>query len=248
MTKEHIDTTGGYVLFDNKEVNGISPGSLPFPEPKRDSKDVTTTKDRVKKKGLKILDPGDAKFSGIYIPGDEGQMAIRAASDDLEEHTIQVIVPESGLTFEYQAYVSAEYPSEEDENTLTFNVNLDVTGGFKRSTDFAGITSIAGSAVGVAHYPSTANSALEASVKDVTILEASGITTDGIKVTAASSSYIGVSYDNGSTWTKLTSGTGSSIPTANFPAGGGIVRALVKVMEDLKATRFVNVFIAKASA
>lgn len=248
MAKEHIDTTLSTVSIDGTDIGGISPGSLPFPEPKRDTKDVTTIKDTVKRKGLKILDPGDTKFSGIYIPGDAGQIALYAASNDAQEHTIQITVPEAGLVFEYQAYVAADYPTEEDENTLSLNVNLEVTGGFVRSTAFAGITSIAGSGVGITHYPSTAGTALGEDDNDVFMIEASGVSTDSLKVTAASSSYIGVSYNNGLTWTKLTSGTGSAIPSTVFPAAGELAKALVKVTEDGKATRFVNVTIGKASA
>jgi len=246
MAKEHIDTTLSTVSIDGTDIDGISPDSLPFPKPSRDTKDVTTIKDTVRRKGLKLLDPGSSSFSGIAIPGDPGQVALVAASNDMQEHTIQIVVPESGLTFEYQAYVTTDYPTQEDENTLYFNVDLEVTGGFERSATLAGITSIEGAAVAVAYSPSTANSALGATVTDVIFKETTGITTDTVEVTAASASYIGISYDGGSTWSALTSGTAATFSTTYWPTAGNHAKAIIKVMEADKATRFVNLFVARA--
>jgi len=246
MSKEHIDTTESTISIDGTVIDGVTPGSLPFPKPSRDTKDVTTMKDTVRKKGLKILDPGSASFSGIAIPGDPGQIALKAASNDTKEHTFQIYVPEGGLTFEYQAYVSTDYPSEEDENTLYFNCDLECTGGFVDSTTFAGITSIEGVAVGIAHSPAAANTALPATANDVIFKEATGITTDTVEVTAAAASYIGISYDGGKNWTALTSGTAATISSTIWPAAGGLSKAIIKVMETDKATRFVDLFIARA--
>lgn len=249
MAKEHIDTTLSTVSIDGTDISGITPGSLPFPKPSRDTKDVTTIKDTVRRKGLKIIDPGSASFSGIAIPGDPGQIALVAASVETnpQEHTIQVAIPEAGLTFEYQAYVTTNYPSEEDENTLYFNVDLEVTGGFIRSATLAEITSIEGTAVGISHSPSTANSALGATVTDVIFKETTGITTDTVEVTAAAASYIGISYDKGLTWNALTSGTGATFSTTYWPTAGNHAKAIIKVMEANKATRFVNLFVTRAS-
>jgi hypothetical protein len=246
MVKEHIDTTESTIKIDGTVIDGVTPGSLPFPKPSRDTKDVTTMKDTVRKKGLKILDPGSASFSGIAIPGDPGQIALKAASNDLKEHTFTIEIAESGQIFEYQAYVSTDYPSEEDENTLYFNCDLEVTGGFVESTTFASITSIEGAGVGITYSPSTANTALPAAANDVIFKEPTEITTDTVEVTAASASYIGISYDGGKTWTKLTSGTPATISSTIWPAAGGLSKALIMVQEDGKATRFVNLFIARA--
>ncbi len=246
MAKEHIDTTDSTIKIDGTVIDGVTPGSLPFSKPSRDTKDVTTMKDTVRKKGLKILDPGSASFSMIAIPGDAGQIALKAASNDMKEHTIQITIAESGQVFEYQAYVSTFFPSEEDENTLYANCDLEVTGGFNDSTTFAGITSIEGAAAGIAYSPASANTALPAASNDVIFKEATGIATDTLKVTAAVASYIGISYDGGKNWTKLTSGTAASISSAIWPAAGGLAKALLMVQEANKATRFVNLFIARA--
>lgn len=250
MSKEHIDTTLSTVKIDGTEIDGITPGSLPFPKPSRDTKDVTTIKDLVRKKGLKILDPGTASFAGIAIPGDAGQILLLAASDDMQEHTIQITVPEASLVFEYQGYISTYYPSEEDENTLYFNTDIEVTGGFVRSAVYAGITSIEGAGAGVAYYPATANTAFDASgngiVQDIIIYEANGVTTDTIEVTAADADYIGISYNNGSTYTEMTSGTALAIPVASYPAAGALKKAVLRVAQDTKASRFVNIFITHA--
>jgi len=245
MVKEHIDTTLSTVSIDGTTIDGISPGSLPFPKPSRGTKDVTTIADIVKKKGLQILDPGTASFSGICIPGDVGQIALKAASSDMEEHTIQVTVPEAGTVFEYQAYVSTDYPSEEDENTLMFNVDLEVTGGFVEAITYAGITSIEGAGAGIAYFPALANTALPTTADEVVFLEANGITTDTVEVTAVDASYIGISHDGGESWTELTSGTGATFLATNWPAAGGLSTAKIMVMETDKATRFVTLLIAR---
>lgn len=256
MVKEHIDTTESTIKIDGVVIDGVTPGSLPFPKPSRDTKDVTTMKDTVRKKGLKILDPGSASFSGIAIPGDPGQIAMKAASNDMKEHTFTIEITESGQIFEYQAYVSTDYPSEEDENTLFFNCDLEVTGGFVESTTFAAITSIEGAAADITYSPGVANSAFPAAPAAADVLtstantvifkEATGIASDTVKVTAAASSYIGISYDGGKTWTKLTSGTAATISSTIWPAAGGLGKALIMVQETGKATRFVNLFIARA--
>lgn len=246
MVKEHTDTTGSTIKIDGISIDGVTPGSLPFPKPTRDTKDVTTMKDTVRKKGLKILDPGSASFSGIAIPGDAGQIALKAASNDAKEHTFTIEIDESGQIFEYQAYVATDYPSEEDENTLYFNCDLEVTGGFIESITFAGITSIEGAGAGIAYSPAAANTALPSTANDVIFLEATGIATDTVEVTAASASYIGISYDGGKNWTELTSGTAATISSTIWPAAGGLAKALLMVQEANKATRFVNLFIARA--
>lgn len=248
MAKEHIDTEDSIVSIDGTPIEGIDPEAIPFPKPKRDSKPVTKLGDTVKRKGSKILDPGTASFTGIRIPGDSGQIALVTAAADGQEHTIQITVPESALVFEYQTFVSTFYEGIRDENTLDYTCELDCTGGFVRSATYAGITSIEGAGVGITYFPSTANSALGTTVENVIFHEANGITTDTIEVTAAAASYIGVSFDGGSTWTALTSGTASGIPTANYPAAGAVSKALIKVMETDKATRFVNLFLVRASA
>lgn len=247
MVKEHIDTTEATVSIDGTVINGISPDSIPFPKPSRGTKDVTTLKDTWQRKGVKLPDPGKASFNGNRIPGDAGQIALLAASKDGKEHVIQITIPEAGEIYTYNAFVSTDYPESKDE-TYLFTCDLEATGEPTLATTYAGITSIEGAGAGVKHYPSTANTALGASVSDMIIGEANGVTTDTIEVTAAAASYLGISWDNGSTWTVLTSGTAATIPTANYPAAGGMSKALVMVQEADKATRFVNVFITQAAA
>ena len=107
-------------------------------------------------------------------------------------------------------------------------------------------TTIAGAAIGVAHSPATASTALPTTANDVIVMETTGITTDSINVTAAGADYIGISYDAGTTWTAMTSGTGLAVPATKWPAAGALTKALIKVEETDKATRFVNIFISRA--
>lgn len=248
MSKGHIDTTLSTVSIDGTAIEGITPGSLPFSKPSRDKKEVTTNKDTVRRYGMKLLEPGEASFQGIYIPNDPGQLALKTAADGLAEHTLQINITEAGVIYEYQAFVATFYQTEEDENTLMFNCDLIVTGGFTKATTSAAITSIEGAGAGVKHYPSTANTALGATVTDVIIYEANGVTTDTIEVTAAAASSIEISYNNGTTWATLTSGTAATFSTTYYPAAGAIGKALIKVAETNKATRFVNIFVIQASA
>jgi hypothetical protein len=255
MVKEHIDTTEGSVSIDGTVINGISPDSIPFPKPSRGTKDVTTLKDTWQKKGVKLPDPGKASFTGMRIPGDAGQIALLAASKDGKEHVIQINIPEAGEVFTYNAFVSTDAPESKDE-TYQFSCDLEATGEPTIATTYASITSIEGAAVGITYSPASANTAFPAapstayavtSVANYVIFkETADITTDTVEVTAASASYIGLSVDGGKNWTELTSGTAATIPASIWPATGTISKALIMVTETGKATRFVDLFIARA--
>ena len=121
---------------------------------------------------------------------------------------------------------------------------MEVTGPPIRATTFAAITSIEGTGVGITYSPALANTALGATVTDVIFKEATGVSTDTVEVTAAASSYIGLSVDNGTTWQTLTSGTVS--PAVPLGSAGTLITALVRVEETLKATRFVRIFFSRA--
>ena len=73
-----------------------------------------------------------------------------------------------------------------------------------------------------------------------------GTTTDKVKVTAADADYIGISYDNGTTWTKLESDVQTTFSATYWPAVGKLAHAKIKVEEADKATRFIDLYIARA--
>lgn len=242
----HIDTYNSTVSIDGTAINGVFPESIPFPKGKTGTKDCSTLgSGTTQKKGLKTFDPGSCTLSGNKITGDAGQIALFAAFGDRHEHIITVNIPDAGEIYTYSAYVSTDYPDSKDD-TYVFTADLEATGPAILATTFAAITSIAFAGAGVAYSPATSNSALVATDNDVIIKEATGVASDTITVTAAASSYIGVSYNGGTTWTTLTSATPSAVPAASYPAAGMMKKALVRVEEALKATRFVNVYIARA--
>jgi hypothetical protein len=242
----HVDTYDSTVAIDGTVINGIFPDSIPFPKGKTGTKDNSTLgSGYYMKKGLKMFDPGNCTLSGNKISGDAGQIALFNAFGDRKEHVFTVTIPEAAEIYTYSAYVSTNYPDSKDD-TYIFTADLEATGPANLATTFAAITSIAFAGAGVAYSPATVPSALVATDNDVIIKEATGVASDTITVTAAAASYVGVSYNGGSTWTTLTSGTPSAIPAASYPAAAMVKKALVRVEEALKATRFVNVFITRA--
>jgi hypothetical protein len=252
----HVDTYDSTVSIDGTVINGIFPDSIPFPKGKTGAKDNSTLgSGKVMRKGLKMFDPGSCTISGNKIPSDAGQIDLFSAFGDRKEHVITVNIPEAGEVYTYSAYVSTNYPDSKDD-TYIFTADLEATGPATLTTTFAAITSIAFAGAGVTYSPAVVNSAFPAApttseyatstANYAIIKEATGVTGDTITVTAAAASYIGVSYDSGATWTALTSGTPLAIPAASYPAAGTIKKAIVRVEEALKATRFVNVFIARA--
>jgi len=240
----YVDTFNATVAIDATLINGIDPDSIPFPKGKTGTKDVTSLgSGTTMRKGLKMFDPGSCSLKGNIISGDAGQMALKNAFLDRNEHLFTVIIPEAGEIYSYTAYVSTNFPESKD-NTYQFNVDLEVTGPPTRTTTFASITSIEGTGAGITYSPALANTALGATVTDVIFKEATGVSTDTVEVTAVASSYIGLSVDNGTTWQTLTSGTAS--PAVTLGAAGTLTTALVRVDEALKAGRFVRIFLSRA--
>lgn len=243
---DHIDTLGTIVTIDGTTIHGIDLDTIPIPDGDTGDKNTSTLDSgTTMDKGLGMFDPGSAEITGIKVSGDTGQAALVAAYGDRVLHTFQVKVVDAGEVYEYQGYVTKFNPGSAD-NTYKFSSKILASGAFSLSTTYAGITSIEGAGAGIAYSPANANTELPSTANDVIFKEATGITTDTVKVTAALASYIGISYNNGSTWTTLTSGTATAVPEANWPAAGKLTKALIKVKETGKATRFVNLFIARA--
>jgi hypothetical protein len=239
MVKLHSDTGLSTIFIDQTEILGIDPDANPFPKPTRGTKSVTTFKDTWQKKGLKMPDAGKSSFSGIRIPGDPGQIALYAASSDGKEHVITVTVPDAGEVWQYNAFVSTDFPENKDE-TYRFTCDLEVQGAPVLTTTFATITTIVTTS-GVM-YP-TAGIPAGSGGRMVSYL-ASG-TTVTLTVTAAAASYLGYSLDGGTTWTALTSAVASGSITMG--AAGTTKDVVIMVSESAKATRFVNLSIVRVA-
>lgn len=241
----HIDTFNSTVSIDGTQINGIDTSSIPFPKGKTATKDVSSLNSGVvMRKGLKMFDPGSCSLSGNIIAGDAGQIALRAAFLDRKEHIFTINIPDAGEIYTYSGYVSTNFPESKD-NTYLFSIDLEVTGQPTVSVTMATITSIVCAGAGVAYSPTNASSALAATANDVIIKEATTVASDTVAVTAAASSYIGLSVSGGTTWSPLTSGVASS-PAVPLGAAGTLTMAIVRVEEELKATRFVRLYFARA--
>lgn len=238
---DHKDTNLTKFLIDGIEIKGLDLDSSPIPDGDTDSKKVTTQGDGyVHRNALNMFDPGEVEYSGNYIPGDPGQAALDTAFRNRAECTFQCVMTESGTTFQYSGYVAKHIPGS-DDNTAKFNGKIIATGLFTAVTTYAAVTKIEPTTGTV--IPTTATAAY-AGEADIVITELTGTTTDKIKITAATASYLGYSVDGGLKWTPLTSGTASGDITLR--SAGTVTKVLVKVEEDDKATRFTNLFFARA--
>lgn len=239
---DHKDTLYTRFLINGTEVKGVSPDSVPIPDGGTEDKDVHYLGlGRFKRKAPDMYDPGSCDITGIYMPGDAGQIAMDAAFRAVTECTFQVVLTESGVVYQYNGYV-AKFGPGSDSHTAMFNGTILATGIFTSTATYASVSKIEATTGTV--IPTHATTAVADADKDIVITELTGTDKDKIKVTAASASYIGYSLDNGVTWTQLTSGTASG--DINFGTAGTITKILVKVEETDKANRYFNVLFARA--
>ncbi len=239
---DHKDTLLTKFLINGTEVKGVSPDSVPIPDGGTEDKDVHYLGlGRFKKKAPDMYDPGSCDVTGIYMPGDAGQIAMDEAFRAVTECTFQVVLTESGVVYQYNGYVT-KYSPGSDTHTAMFNGTILATGIFTNAVTYAGVTKIeptTGTAI-----PTNVTTAVAAGDTDIVITELTATATDKIKVTAADANYIGYSLDNGVTWTQLTSGTASGDITLG--AAGSVTKILVKVEETDKANRYFNIMFARA--
>lgn len=240
--EDHKDTVMTVFKINGITVNGMDLDSIPVPDGDTDSKKVTTQgKGYVHKNALNMFDPGECEYSGNEIPGDPGQAALYDAFVNRTECIFQCILTESGITYEYPGQVAKHTPGS-DDNTAKFNGKIVATDIFTKTVTYAGVTKI--EATAGTEIPTTAAAAVTADTTDVVITEVTATTKDTIKVTAADADYIGYSLNNGRNWIPLTSGTVSG--DINFGAAGTVTKIIIKVVEADKATRFFNLFFARA--
>lgn len=237
----HKDTIMTKVLINGTEIVGIDLDSVPIPDGETKDKDVHYLGlDRFTRKAPDMYDPGSCEISGLYIPGDPGQIALNTAFLNVTECTFQVNLTESGVIYQYNGYVT-KYNPKSDGNTAKFSGKILATGIFTSTETYAGVTKI--EATTGTEYPATITTAVASGDKDIVITELTGTATETIKVTASSADYLGYTLD-GTTWTALTSGTASG--NIALGAAGSVTKAVVKVEEADKATRFFNVLFARA--
>lgn len=237
----HVDTVGTIVKIDGTQIKGLESDSIPIPDGDTDDKDVSTLDSGYcEETALGMYKPGKVKVSGNTIPGDPGQQALVSAFLDRNLHTFTVQVPKAGDIFTYDAYVSKFTPSSDDQ-TYKFETNFIGSGPFTRNTSFAGLTSVAAGGAGAVEFPGT----IADTTQEIIAYFPNTTASTTLTFTAAASSYIGLSSDNGANYTGINSGTPSS---AISLTAGAIVKRLVKIEEEDKATRFVNVYLVRASA
>jgi len=238
---DHKDTKFTVFKINGTEILGLDLDSVPIPDGDTDSKTVTTQgPGYVHDKALDLFDPGECEYSGNYIPGDPGQLALDSAFRNRTKCTFQCVMTESGTIFDYDGYVAKHNPGS-DSNTAKFNGKIVATGLFTSSSTYAAVTKVEVTTGTV--IPTTALTAY-AGDANVVVTELTATTVDTIKITAATASYLGYSVDGGITFTALTSGTASENITLD--SAGTVKKVLVKVEEADRATRFINVFYARA--
>lgn len=229
--------------IDDTEINGLNLDVMPIPDGEFGNKNTSTYQTgRFARFGKNQYDAGSVDLSGINIPGDPGQQAMKAALLDDKRHIFQVILTELGVIFQYEALVTQWHPAA-DDNTATVIGKLKASGEFIETVDYASISKIEITTASTV-IPATVETAITDATSNVVIAELTGTATETIKVTAASASYIGYSEDNGYSWTELT----SAIMSGSIALGsaGTVKRIIVRVDEENKATRFVNLYIGRA--
>ena len=239
---DHKDTVLTVFKINGITVEGMDLDSIPVPDGDTDSKKVTTQgKGYVHRNALNMYDPGECEYSGNEIPGDPGQAALYAAFLSRAECVFQCVLTESGITYEYPGQVAKHTPGS-DDNTSKFNGKIVATDIFTKTVTYAGVTKI--EATAGTEIPTTAAAAVTADTTDIVITEQTATTKDTIKVTAADADYIGYSLNGGRTWVPLTTATLSS--DIDFGGAGTVTKVLLKIEETDKATRFFNIFFARA--
>jgi hypothetical protein len=239
---DHKDTVLTVFKINGITVEGMDLDSIPVPDGDTDSKKVTTQgKGYVHRNALNMYDPGECEYSGNDIPGDPGQAALYQAFLDRTECVFQCVLTESGVTYEYPGQVAKHTPGS-DDNTSKFNGKIVATDIFTRSVSYAEVSKI--EATTGTEIPTTASTAVTADTTNVVITEPTATVKDTIKVTAATAENIAYSLNSGKTWIPLTSGTASADITLG--GAGTVIKAILKVEEADKATRFINIFFARA--
>lgn len=228
--------------IDGTDINGLSLDVLPIPDGEFGDKNTSTYQTgKYSRTGKNQYDGGTVDLSGLLIAGDAGQNRLEEALGDNKHHIFQVILTESGLIYEYDALVMQFKPDAED-NTAMFVGSLKADGPLRKTTTGASISKIEITTGTV--IPTTVETSVASTVTDIVVNEVSATASETIKVTAATASFIGYSLDNGYSWTELTSGTMSGGITLG--AANTITRILLAVQEDDKATRFINIWVARA--
>lgn len=239
---DHKDTEMTKVLINGTEIIGIDLDSVPIPDGEMGDKEVHYLGlGKFLRKAPDMYDPGSCEITGFYMPGDPGQVALDTAFRNSTECTFQVNLTESGVVYQYDAYVTKYNPGS-DSNTAKFNGKILATGIFTATVTYAGVTKIEATTGTV--IPTHATTAVAAGDTDIVVTELTATIKDNIKVTAASADYLGYTLDGGKTWLPLTSGTASGDITLG--AAGSVTKIVIKVEETDKATRFFNVLFARA--
>lgn len=240
---DHKNTIMTKFLINGTEVKGLDLDSIPVPDGEYGDRKTSTQKNKyVHSNALDMYDPGECDISGISIPGDLGQQALDAAFRNRTECVFQVQLVESGVVYQYPGLVKKFNPRSET-NTARFYGKILANGLFTSSVTFATVTKIE-TTKGVV-IPNTASSSLSATNNTILVYEAPGEPTDTFKVTAADAILISYSLDGGQNWTSLTSGVVSS--DISIGTTDAATHVLVRVEEDNKATRYINMLFTNST-
>lgn len=238
---DHKDTLLTKFLINGTEVRGLDLDTIPIPEGEINTTKVTTQSDKyIHRSALGMYDPGDCEISGIYMPGDPGQIALDSAFRNRVECTFQVDMTESGTIFQYTGKVT-KFILDSENNTARFTVKILANGLFESTTSYATISKI--EATNGIVIPEIGASSLDG-ITNMIIYGAPGEASEYITVTANDADFIRYSLDGGKTWILLSSGVLSSEISLGE---SDITTILLKVEETDKATRFITMHLTTAT-
>jgi hypothetical protein len=168
-------------------------------------------------------------MKGNYIPADTGQIALAAAANDREVHTITIDATASdGNIITFDGLVTKFQPGN-SSNTETFSATIEVTGEPTITTTYAALTALT-LATTTAQIPTPFGASY------TTYLATAATGTSSITVTPTVAA-VGKMYLNGTVVT--TTGT-ISLGSAN-----SVTRAVLKVVETGKATQFIHIYVGR---
>jgi predicted secreted protein len=197
-------------------LNGISDlSSISSPSMTTEEIDVTTLDSQggFREFIAGFSDPGEVSISGFFVPGNPGQAALMTAfmNKTIEEFEI-LYPPELGVSWAFDAYVSAFQVTSETESAIGFEATLRVTGySAPAMSPSAGLSALVVTGTGGSLSPSFSNG--------VYYYTFDGVTATSITVTATAANHHLSLYVDGAKHEELESGVASSAITLTKDVG-----------------------------
>jgi len=204
VTKEATRSIGTQLRIGLNGIGNLS--SISSPSMTTEEIDVTTldSEGGFREFIAGFSDPGEVSISGFFVPGNPGQAALMTAflAKTIEE--FEIIYPAKlGVSWAFDAYVSAFQVTSETENAIEFEATLRVTGySAPVTTPSAGLSALVVTGTGGSLSPAFANG--------VHYYTFDGVTAASVTVTATAANHHLSLYVDGAKFADLESGVPSS--------------------------------------